>query len=133
MEVKSEWVPVASSAERLYDHFGNFANLSGVMSDKVQNFCATENECSFEVGGMAKVKLRMVDKIRPTHLALETVQGESPVPIKLLLDIEPQGETACKARVMVVADVPFVLSGMIKKPLEKFVDEMSQRLQQFTA
>ncbi len=132
MEVKSEWVPVAVAAERLYGYISNFSNLQVALPDQVKNFCATEDECSFEVAGMAKVRLRMTEKVRPMRVALGTVAGESPVPVGLVLDIEPAGESACKARVTVKADVPFMLSGMVKKPLEKFVGELSQRLSQFT-
>lgn len=131
MEVKSDWVPVGVSAGMLYDQVSNFSRLRVAMPPQVQNFSATEDECSFEVAGMAKVRLRMTEKVRPTHIVLGTVAGESPVPLTLRLDLEPAGEAACKARVTVQADVPFILAGMVKKPLEKFVGELSRQLQQF--
>lgn len=132
MEVKSEWVPVAVAAGRLYDYVSNFANLKVVLPEQVRNFSATEDECSFEVNGVAKVRLRMTERVCPTRVALGTVAGESPVPVGLVLEMAPEGEAACKARVTVTADVPFMLSGMVKKPLEKFVGELSRQLQQFT-
>ena len=87
MEVKSEWVPVPVAAERLYDYVSNFSNLKVVLPEQVKNFCATEDECSFEVSGVAKVRLRMTEKVRPTRVALGTVSGESPVPVGLVLDM----------------------------------------------
>lgn len=131
MKIESKKVTVAASAETLYDHISNFSNLKGALPSQVANFSATEDECSFEISSIAKIKFRIKDKKRPESVVMQTVKGESPVPLEMSFFLDCTEENECVVRVAIDADVPVFLSNMIQKPLEKFVEGVASKIKDF--
>ena len=70
--------------------------------------------------------LRIVERDEPKCLKLAS--ENSPVPIYVWIQLLPSGETGCKMRVTVGAEVNFFMKGMVAKPLQQAADGLANIL-----
>lgn len=75
---------------------------------------------------MGKISLRIVERDEPKCLKLAS--DNSPVPIYVWIQLLPSGETGCKMRVTVGAEVNFFMKGMVAKPLQQAADGLANIL-----
>ncbi len=131
MDIKSEKKVINGSVEALYAKVSNLSNLSPVLDGKVQNWMATENECSFAISAMgtnANISLHIVEKIPYERISIQTGQGGSPIPFSATLYLEKVNDNSFDTQIEINADVPFALSMMVKKPLQQLADKLMETL-----
>ena len=75
---------------------------------------------------MGKVTLRVVDREAPK--CVKFAADNSPLPINMWIQVVPNGEEASKMRVVVKAEVNFMLKGMIEKPLKNALEKIGEVL-----
>ena len=59
---------------------------------------------------------------------MKLASENSPVPIYVWIQLLPSGETGCKMRVTVGAEVNFFMKGMVAKPLQQAADGLANIL-----
>lgn len=126
MEVLSDRYTIKMEAATLYSRLSNFSNFGSMLPDKVKNFVATENECSFEIDGLASVKLYIKEKTEPSFVHMQTVAGASPMPLDLKFLIEDKGDSTSSLQLQIEAQVPQMMSFMLKPALSKFANQVCQ-------
>lgn len=118
------------SQERVYAKLEDLNNLEGLKDrlpqDKVKEFTYSRDEATVNVPPMGNVTIRVVEREEPKCIKLEAVG--SPIPINLWVQIIPNGEEASKMRVVVKAEVNFMLRSMIEKPLKEGIEKIAEAL-----
>ena len=138
MDVKSEMIPVAAPANKVFEKLSNLDNLKPLLEkvpreqipeDKramFDNLEITSDSLSIPGGPMGNIKLRVTDRM-PNSL-IQLTGEDSPVPMFLRLEIEDRGEQNCEVRVVISLEVPVMLKPMIQGPLKRIVDQFAQVL-----
>lgn len=128
MKIESKRVEILASAETTYRLVSNFNNFGSSLPPEVKNWQSTEDNCSFEISGMAKINIDIVDK-KPFQSVTFKATANQPIGMVLVGNIEENG-TSCFTTIVLDADVPMALSMMVKKPLENFVEVLIQKVKE---
>ena len=115
---------------RVYAKLEDLNNLEGLKDrlpqDKVKEFTYSRDEATVNVPPMGNVTIRVVEREEPKCIKLEA--AGSPIPINLWVQIIPNGDEASKMRVVVKAEVNFMLRSMIEKPLKEGIEKIAEAL-----
>lgn len=115
---------------RVYAKLEDLNNLEGLKDklpqDKVSDLRYNRDEATVNVPPMGNVTIRVVEREEPKCIKLEAVG--SPIPVNMWIQIIPDGEEAAKMRVVIKAEVNFMLRSMIDKPLKEGVEKIAEAL-----
>lgn len=115
---------------RVYAKLEDLNNLEGLKDrlpqDKVKEFAYSRDEATVNVPPLGNVTIKVVEREEPKCVKLEAVG--SPVPITLWVQIIPDGEEASKMRVVVKAEINFMLRAMVEKPLKDGIEKIAEAL-----
>jgi hypothetical protein len=136
MTIKSDKKNINGSVENIYGKISNISNLSPFIGDKVQDWKATENECSFVVNAMGfntAITMRIIEKIQSELVRIQSgsVDGSadgSPFPFTAALHLQKIDDTSFYASSEIDVEVPTMLSMMVKKPLQRAIDKLMEQL-----
>lgn len=128
---KSKTVEIGRNVEFVYDYLKNFSNFSMIANDKIEEFKATEDKCSFKVKNMGEVNLKILTRIPNERITIVTdPDAPSAMPVNFVVNIdfaklEPY---RCSVVAAIELDVPQMMALMIKKQLEKALDTLVEGL-----
>lgn len=129
VNIESRQGRLRSSEERVYSFLSDFTNFKGfIPTDKIEDFTADENSCSFSVPGVGKAGLRIVEKV-PFQLIKLTGEG-TPFEFFLWMQFKQVDETDTRVKVTLKADLPMAIKMFATKPLTQFVEQMVDKLEQ---
>lgn len=115
---------------RVYAKLEDLNNLEGLKDrlpqDKVKEFAYSRDEATVNVPPLGNVTIKVVEREEPKCVKLEAVG--SPVPITLWVQIIPDGKEASKMRVVVKAEINFMLRAMVEKPLKDGIEKIAEAL-----
>lgn len=118
------------SQERVYTKLEDLNNLEGlkdkIPADKIKEFTYNRDEATVNVPPVGNVTIRVIEREVPKCIKLEAVG--SPIPITMWIQIIPNGENASKMRVVVKAEINFMLKAMIEKPLKEGIEKIAEAL-----
>jgi carbon monoxide dehydrogenase subunit G len=119
---------INNSAERVYTFLSNFNNLKDIVppNDKIKDFSVTDESCSFTVEGFGKTGLRIIEKEPNTLLKLKS--ENSPYELFMWLQFKEVAPYDTRVKITVKIDLNPMLKMMVQKPLQKFVDELADKL-----
>ena len=100
------------------------------MPEQISNWKADTETCSFEIKGMASIELRMVKKVVPDFLQIDS-EGKSPFPFSLMTRLQKKSDTLTESSFEIDATVNPVMSMMVKRPLENLVNIMNDKLKEY--
>ena len=116
--------------ERVYarlEDLNNLESLKGKLpEDKVKDLTYSRDEATVNVPQIGNLTIRIIEREAPKCIKLEAVG--SPIPINMWIQIIPDGEAASKIRVVIKAEVNFMLRAMIDKPLKDGVEKVAEAL-----
>ncbi|MDR0620249.1 MAG: hypothetical protein LBG17_10190 [Bacteroidales bacterium] len=130
MRIKSDKKNINGSVENIYGKISNISNLSPFIGDKVQNWKATEDECSFTVNAMgtnARITVCIIEKIPNELVRIQSGSG-SPFPFTAALHLQKIDDTSFYADAEIDVEVPAMLGMVVKKPLQQAVDKLMEQL-----
>ena len=100
--------------------------LGKLPEDKVKDLTYSRDEATVNVPQIGNLTIRIIEREAPKCIKLEAVG--SPIPINMWIQIIPDGEAASKIRVVIKAEVNFMLRAMIDKPLKDGVEKVAEAL-----
>lgn len=116
--------------ERVYAKLEDLNSLEAIKdklpADKVKDLAYSRDEASVNVPPLGNVTVRIVEREEPKCIKLEAVG--SPIPANLWVQIIPDGGEASKMRVVLKAEVNFMLKAMVEKPLKDGVEKIAEAL-----
>lgn len=129
LSIQSDKIQINAKAEDLFSKVSNFSSFGNLLPDKVQNWKATENSCSFEIPGMASLAMHIEEKTPPSYLRIVS-DAPSPFPFEINFNFTPEGENISNSCISMNVEVNMMLQMMVKKPLQNFVNILNTQLKQ---
>ena len=118
------------SQERVYAKLEDLNNLEGLKdklpADKVKELTYNRDEATVNIPPVGNVTVRIIEREAPKCIKLEA--AGSPIPVNMWIQIIPDGKEASKMRVVVKAEVNFMLKAMIEKPLKEGIEKIAEAL-----
>lgn len=128
MKIDSKKTVINATSAKTFGLVSNFNNFGSSLPEEVKNWQSTESQCSFEINGMAKISIEIIDKKEFSSITFKATANQ-PIGMVIVGNIEDKGDS-CVVSISIDADVPMALSMMVKKPLEKFVNMLVDRVKE---
>lgn len=130
---ESKQCQIFKSAAQIYPFISNFSLLTPAVADKVEEWNATEDTCSFKVKGFT-VKLRMVDKAYGKHVKISGDDGGVPIDFNFWIQLHEVTPTDTRIRMVLHCELNMMMrmmiGGKIKDGLDKAVEGLAMAFNQ---
>lgn len=111
---------------QIYGVLSDFRNFTPIVQDKVDNWQATENSCSFRVQGIG-MSLRIVDK-EPGGFIKFTGDDGSPLDFTFWIQLKEVGPYDTRMRLVLHAELNMMMKMMIGSKLKDGIEQMAQQI-----
>lgn len=112
-------------AEQIYAVISRFDNLTPALADRVEEWQATEERCSFKAKGFT-VKLRMEERIAPKHVKIVGDEGGVPMDFAFWIQLHKVSDTDTRLRVVLHIDLNMMMRMMIGSKLQGAVNQIAE-------
>ena len=126
MNINGNTVVVEKSAEELFTFFTDLKNFKEIMPENIQKFEVDGESFIFGLPGMPEIRLVLKEKTPFTNITLGA--ASSKMPFTLAADINEVSENKTEVTLEFVGDFNPMMAMMIKKPLTKFVDTLTENI-----
>jgi carbon monoxide dehydrogenase subunit G len=128
LKIESKIGTAHKPGKKIYEFLSDFNNLSEVIpADKVNNWEATENTCSFNVTGVGSVQMEIVEK-EPYKLIKLEGEGLKNSTFTFWIQLKEMAENDTKVKLTLKAEVPMMIKMMAQKPLKQGMDMIVDRI-----
>ncbi|HAL65058.1 MAG: hypothetical protein XD81_1045 [Bacteroidetes bacterium 38_7] len=127
MNIKSNQIEIKRSPEFIYTYLTDLNRLQHAFPQQIINFRVEGDACSFTIQGMADVSL-LISVKQPNSKVVYSNAKDKPFPFSLFVDILPANENNSMVSVGFEAKTNPFLTGILKNPMENFVNLMVQKL-----
>ena len=124
-EYISKQQQILRPAEQIYAVISRFDNLTPALADRVEEWQATEERCSFKAKGFT-VKLRMEERIAPKHVKIVGDEGGVPMDFAFWIQLHKVSDTDTRLRVVLHIDLNMMMRMMIGSKLQGAVDQIAE-------
>ncbi len=125
--IESEKQIINSSIETVFNFLSNFNNFEKLMPEQIINWKSTEDTCSFTIKGMTDLSMKITKRKQYIEIIMAS-EGKTPFTYELISLLEAETENKCKSQLVFNAELNAMLSMMVSKPLENFVNILNQKL-----
>ena len=123
---ESKQQQIRRSAEQIYSALASFSNFTPMLADKVEEWQATDDECSFKVKGM-KMALRIVDREVDKTIKIQGAES-NPMDFTFWLQLKEVAPYDTRMRIVVHAELNMMMRMMIGKKIQGAVDQMAEAI-----
>ncbi len=116
---------VLRPAEQIYAAVSRFDNLTPALADKVEEWQATEERCSFKAKGFT-VKLRMEERVEPKHVKIVGDEGGVPMDFAFWIQLHKVDENDTRIRLVLHIELNMMMRMMIGGKLQEAVDRIAE-------
>lgn len=124
-EYTSQQHQILRSAEQIYALISRFDNLTPAVADKVEEWQATEDTCSFKAKGFT-VKLRMTERVEPKHVKIEGDEGGMPIDFAFWIQLHKVSDTDTRLRLVLEIELNMMMKMMIGGKLQGVLDQIAE-------
>lgn len=121
-EYISKQQQIFRSASQIYPLITNFSLLTPAVADKVEEWQATEERCSFKVKGFT-VALRIDEKVENKHVKITGDGGTVPMDFAFWIQLHEVTESDTRIRLVLHAELNMMMRMMIGNKLQKGLDQ----------
>ena len=126
MNINGNTVTVEKSAEETFTFFTDLKNFEGLMPENIQKFEVDGDSFIFGLPGMPEIRLVLKEKTEFTNITLGA--ASSKLPFTLAADINEISDNKTEVTLKFDGEFNAMMSMMIKKPLTKFVDTLTENI-----
>lgn len=116
--------------QAVYNMLSDLTNIERVKDrvpeDKLKDLSFDKDSISISVPPVGAVSMRIIEREEPKTIKFES--ANSPMPFNFWMQLLPVSETASKMRLTIKADIPFMLKGMVTKPLQEGIEKIAEAL-----
>lgn len=113
----------------VYTKLSDLSNLEKVRDklpeDKIKDLSFDSDSISISAP-MGSVSMRIIERDEPKCIKFAT--ENSPISANLWIQIVPEGESACKMKLTIKADINPFIKGMVSKPLQEGLEKIADVL-----
>jgi len=124
-EYTSKQQQILRPAEQIYALVSRFDNLTPALADKVEEWQATEDTCSFKAKGFT-VKLRMSERVACKHVKIVGDEGGVPVDFAFWIQLHAVSECDTRIRLVLHAELNMMMRMMIGSKLQTALDRAAE-------
>ena len=127
-KIESKIGKIESSSEKVYtflSDFNNFENL--VPADKIQNWQSTKDSCSFDVSGVGKFGMKIIEK---DPFSTIKISNDENVPFNFFfwVQLKEIEEKKTGIKITIKAQLNPMLKMVAQKPLQQMIDTIVDQL-----
>lgn len=124
-EYTSKQVQILKPDYLIFETLSSFSNFTPMLADKVENWEATVDKCSFKAQGFT-VKLKMIER---TPNSIIKITGDD-IPFEFYFWIQLKKVDVCdtRLRLVVKAELNLMMRTMIGSKLQKGLDQMAENI-----
>ncbi len=121
-------------AAALYTALGSFENLTPMLKDKVEEWEATPDTCSFKAQGftmslmMDREAMEEQSSEVEGRYTIKVIAAESPIPFAMWLQLKAVAPYESRLRVVAEVELNMMYKMMIGSKLQKAVDQLAQQI-----
>ena len=116
--------------QAVYNMLSDLTNIERVKDrvpeDKLKDLSFDKDSISISVPPGGAVSMRIIEREEPKTIKFES--ANSPMPFNFWIQLLPVNETESKMRLTIKADIPFMLKGMVTKPLQEGIEKIAEAL-----
>ncbi len=116
--------------QAVYNMLSDLTNIERVKDrvpeDKLKDLSFDKDSISISVPPVGAVSMRIIEREEPKTIKFES--ANSPMPFNFWIQLLPVSETESKMRLTIKADIPFMLKGMVTKPLQEGIEKIAEAL-----
>jgi len=121
-KIESKIGQIRQSDDKIYNFLSDFNNFHKLIpADKVKNWNANSDSCSFTLDGIGDAGMRIIEKT-PNSLIKITSEGKTPISFLLWLQLKKIDENNTAIKIVIEPQVNQMIMMMVKEPLQGFVD-----------
>ena len=126
MNINGNTVVVEKSAKELFTFFTELENFKEIMPENIQKFEVDGESFIFGLPGMPEIRLVLKEKTEFSNITLGA--ASSKLPFTLAADFNKLSENKTEVKLNFEGDFNPMMAMMIKKPLTKFVDTLTENI-----
>ena len=124
-EYVSKQVCINKPDTHIFQTLSSFSNFTAILQDKVENWTATEDSCSFRIKGI-DLKLAIIDK-QPCKV-IKITGDKMPFEFFFWIQLVSVAERDTRMRLTLRANLNAMMKMMIGKKIERGVNEMAEQI-----
>ena len=124
-EYISKQQQVLRPAEQIYAVISRFDNLTPALADKVEEWQATEDSCSFKAKGFT-VKLRMEEREPGKYVKVVGDDGGVPMDFAFWIQLQEVPAADTRLRLVLRIDLNMMMKMMIGNKLQGALDQIAE-------
>jgi hypothetical protein len=126
MNIEGNKVILEKSQETLFHFFSDLNNFGKIMPENINKFEVDGDSFLFGLPGMPEIRLVLKEKTSFSNITLGA--ASSKLPFTLAADITKIEENKSEVMLNFVGDFNPMMAMMIKKPLTKFVETLTENI-----
>ena len=131
---ESKQQQILKPASRIFPLISRFDMLTPALQDKVEEWTATEDRCSFKVKGF-NVALMIEERVENKHVKIVADEGGIPIDFTFWIQLHEVGPKDTRIRMVLHAELNMMLKmmigGKIQDGLDKAVEGIATALNSF--
>ena len=129
MNLETPNITVQKTSKDLYNFLTDFTKFEEIMPKNTETFELRDNGFVFGLKGMPKIKLNLDEKIPHSKIVLGSASDK--FPFTLTANISEKN-TNSMVNFQFVGKFNPMITMMVKKPLQNFIDTLSSNLEKLT-
>ncbi|MGB0892256.1 MAG: SRPBCC family protein [Flavobacteriaceae bacterium] len=126
MNINGNTVVIQKPAKEVFIFFTDLQNFKEIMPENIQKFEVEGESFVFGLPGMPEIRLVLKEKTEFSNITLGA--ASSKLPFTLSADITEVSENKTEVALKFEGDFNPMMAMMIKKPLTKFVDTLTENI-----
>ena len=123
---ESKQQQILKPASRIFPFMSRFDMLTPALQDKVEEWTATEDTCSFKIKGFT-ASMRIIDRVEPKLVKI--VSGEStPMDFTFWFQLHEVDPTDTRMRMVLHVELNMMMRMMIGGKLQEGLDKMAEQI-----
>jgi carbon monoxide dehydrogenase subunit G len=124
---------IEQDSDKIYSFLSNFNNFKNIVpADKVENWESTEENCSFDVQGVGKANMQIIEKEPSKLVKIEgAVDAMANISFKMWIQLKEVEQRDTKFKITMDPQLNPMMQMMAKKPLEEFMNMLVNQIEQF--
>lgn len=114
-------------AVQIFPYISNLSLLTPAIADKVEEWQATEDTCSFKFKGFT-VALRIEEKVENKHVKIVGDGGTVPMDFSFWVQLHQVSDNDTRIRLVLHADLNMMMRMMLDKKLREGLDQAVESL-----
>ena len=126
-EYISKQQQIFRSAAQIFPLLSNFSLLTPAVADKVEEWQADEERCSFKFKGFT-VALRFDEKVENKHIKITGDDGGVPIDFMLWIQLHQVSDYDTRIRLVLHAELNMMMRMMVGNKIQKGLDQAVEGL-----